>query len=200
MTERDAFIQAICQDPQNDTIRLIFADWLDERGDPLGEFIRVQIRLHNEGEYVGKNAVHDNQLPCERVYNREEPTTAELWQRCYEMLKEHLKEWTKDFPDSVGIRGWTRGFPSSIVIPVRIWNANADELLLKYPLEKVTLNHRGGRQRPERREIQKHGIDEFVKWQMRLPGRAWVEMPSYERVNHPKWLYEHYWPGIKFVL
>jgi hypothetical protein len=86
-----------------------------------------------------------------------------------------------------------------IHIPVRIWNAKADELLLKYPLEKVVLNNRGGRQRPERREIT-GTMTLFVQWEMRLPGRAWVEMPSYEQVNHPKWLYEHYWPGIKFVL
>lgn len=208
MTERDAFIQAICQDPQNDTIRLIFADWLDERGDPLGEFIRVQIRLHHEGKYVGKGAVHDNQLPCERIYNREDPTTAELWQRSYELVNSHDVEWTKDLFETTDglyrrffltLLGWTRGFPSSINISVREWNAKADELLLKYPLEKVTLNHRGGRQRPERREIPQT-TSLFAEWEMRLPGRAWVRILKHERVNDPKWLYEYYWPGIKFVL
>jgi hypothetical protein len=156
-----------------------------------------------------KGAVHDNQLPCERVYNREDPTTAELWQRCCELVKENQKEWTKGFleiagsmgwPENHTVVGWTRGFPSSITIPIRIWNAKADELLLKYPLEKVTLNHRSGRQRPERRNIERFRGGYTEAQEMRLPGREWVAVPFNVRGNRPKWLYEHYWPGIKFVL
>src|SRR5262245_42550191 len=45
MNDADAFLQAIREDPENDTPRLIFADWLEERGDPRGEFIRVQCAL-----------------------------------------------------------------------------------------------------------------------------------------------------------
>jgi uncharacterized protein (TIGR02996 family) len=45
MTERDAFIQAIVAAPEDDALRLIFADWLDEHDDPLGEFIRLQLEL-----------------------------------------------------------------------------------------------------------------------------------------------------------
>lgn len=37
-----AFIAAIHENPRDDAIRLIFADWLEERGDPYGEFIRLQ--------------------------------------------------------------------------------------------------------------------------------------------------------------
>lgn len=39
------FIEAILADRWNDAPRLIFADWLEERGDPRGEFIRVQCQL-----------------------------------------------------------------------------------------------------------------------------------------------------------
>ena len=38
----DAFLQAIRESPDDDTPRLVYADWLEERGDPRGEFIRVQ--------------------------------------------------------------------------------------------------------------------------------------------------------------
>ena len=44
MTEREAFLCAILDDPE-DGPRLVFADWLEERGDPHGEFIRLQCRL-----------------------------------------------------------------------------------------------------------------------------------------------------------
>src|SRR5437588_3706822 len=43
--EEMAFRQAIIDNPDDDTRRLIFADWLEERGDPRAEFIRVQCEL-----------------------------------------------------------------------------------------------------------------------------------------------------------
>jgi uncharacterized protein (TIGR02996 family) len=36
------FLADILANPYDDGPRLVFADWLEERGDPLGEFIRVQ--------------------------------------------------------------------------------------------------------------------------------------------------------------
>ncbi|AMV25488.1 hypothetical protein VT84_13905 [Gemmata sp. SH-PL17] len=44
MSERDAFIARICAEPDEDSHRLVFADWLDEHGEPeRAEFIRLQI-------------------------------------------------------------------------------------------------------------------------------------------------------------
>jgi uncharacterized protein (TIGR02996 family) len=41
-----AFLQAIAEDREENTTRLIFADWLEERGDtPRADFIRVQCEL-----------------------------------------------------------------------------------------------------------------------------------------------------------
>ena len=41
-----AFLQAIIANPADDAVRLIFADWLDDNGEPeRAEFIRVQLRL-----------------------------------------------------------------------------------------------------------------------------------------------------------
>jgi len=45
MAESIAFINRILDDPENNVARLIYADWLDEKGDPQGEFIRAQICL-----------------------------------------------------------------------------------------------------------------------------------------------------------
>jgi uncharacterized protein (TIGR02996 family) len=44
MTDAD-FVRAVLERPSDDLPRLIYADWLDERGDLRGEFIRVQIEL-----------------------------------------------------------------------------------------------------------------------------------------------------------
>ena len=45
MPLEDAFFQAILETPDDDLPRLAYADWLEERGDPRGEFIHLQCRL-----------------------------------------------------------------------------------------------------------------------------------------------------------
>jgi uncharacterized protein (TIGR02996 family) len=46
MSEREAFLHAICENPEDDAARLVFADWLQEHGEEeRAEFIRVQIEL-----------------------------------------------------------------------------------------------------------------------------------------------------------
>src|SRR6516225_4375149 len=43
--EDDPFIRAILADPENDAHRLIYADWLEERGDARGEYLRLECHL-----------------------------------------------------------------------------------------------------------------------------------------------------------
>ena len=45
MEKGEAFLQAIRESPDDDGPRLMYADWLTERGDPRGEFIRLQCEL-----------------------------------------------------------------------------------------------------------------------------------------------------------
>ena len=49
MSEEDAFLKSICDAPDDDTPRLVFADWLQERGNPFdtawASLIRVQVGL-----------------------------------------------------------------------------------------------------------------------------------------------------------
>jgi uncharacterized protein (TIGR02996 family) len=46
MTHGDAFLRAIFEAPDDDAPRLVYADWLEENGDPFrAEFIRVQCEL-----------------------------------------------------------------------------------------------------------------------------------------------------------
>lgn len=59
MTTEDALLQDILANPSDDTPRLIYADWLDEHGQPeRAEFIRVQCKL----EEVSRR-LHDLQQP-----------------------------------------------------------------------------------------------------------------------------------------
>ncbi len=47
MDEEHRFLSAILGSPTDQALRLVYADWLEERGDPRGEFLRIQCQLDN---------------------------------------------------------------------------------------------------------------------------------------------------------
>lgn len=80
MTEEQAFVQAIAGNPADHVPRLIFADWLEERGDPRAEFVRVQCALAD--------------------VDSTDPRWPELSRRQRELLRLHGPAWTAP------LRGW----------------------------------------------------------------------------------------------
>lgn len=53
MTEDEAFIRAVVDNPGDDTPRLAYADWLDDRDDPRGAYLRAEhewAATHDPGE------------------------------------------------------------------------------------------------------------------------------------------------------
>jgi uncharacterized protein (TIGR02996 family) len=59
MSDRDAFLRAVADNPADDTVRLAFADWLDEHDDPdRARFIRWQIKRSRS-----KRESQDSRLP-----------------------------------------------------------------------------------------------------------------------------------------
>jgi uncharacterized protein (TIGR02996 family) len=75
----EAFLRAIGAAPEDDAPRLVYADWLDDRGDAArAEFIRVQCELARPGGDRGR-----------RTHMRE---------RERESLKAHAAEWSAAFP------------------------------------------------------------------------------------------------------
>lgn len=45
MTDDEAFVRAIVDSPGDDTPRLVYADWLDDRDDPRGPYLRAEREL-----------------------------------------------------------------------------------------------------------------------------------------------------------
>jgi uncharacterized protein (TIGR02996 family) len=45
MTDHESFLRAILDRPGDDAPRLVYADWLDERGEPGGDFLRAEVEL-----------------------------------------------------------------------------------------------------------------------------------------------------------
>jgi uncharacterized protein (TIGR02996 family) len=57
MTEQESFLLAIAEHPDDDMPRLVYADWLEDHGDPeRAEFIRVQVELARGVEDATKRA------------------------------------------------------------------------------------------------------------------------------------------------
>ena len=82
MSDARAMLAAIHAAPDDDTPRLVFADWLDERGlYERSEFIRVQIELIRRAEVTGARSDEDDAL-FESLLARERElwsTFAESW-------------------------------------------------------------------------------------------------------------------------
>jgi uncharacterized protein (TIGR02996 family) len=78
-TARDALLAAACADPDDDTPRLAYADYLDERGEAeYATFVRRQVELArlpewDEGrlraEYLDRSAVNGDQWYGTKCYN-----------------------------------------------------------------------------------------------------------------------------------
>lgn len=96
MTHENAFLQAILEYPNDDAPRLIYADWLEEHGDPRGDFIRIQCRL-------GATSTDE-----------EERSRLERYER--ELLARHQDRWLGELRPLLS--GWTfrRGFLVAISV------------------------------------------------------------------------------------
>ena len=139
MTHEDAFIQAIRETPNDDTPRLIFADWLEEHGQAdRAEFIRVQCRIARLME--------------------DEPEQAILSARAEELLRGHWDDWVGPLRAIVGpwrdrygerwvgeeyhsdgLRRFQRGFVDTLALDAESFLCYSDYLKRLVPLRELRL-------------------------------------------------------------
>jgi uncharacterized protein (TIGR02996 family) len=117
MTQDEAFLQAIIESPDDEGLRLVYADWLEERGDPRGEFIRVQCRLANSPDHPQRKALKGRER---------------------ELLGKHQPQWVTPLRPWVKKWGFRRGFVEDIEAEIDTVLANADKLFGVAPLRRVT--------------------------------------------------------------
>lgn len=155
-----AFVAAICAAPADDTPRLVFADWLDERGGAMNqaraEFIRSQIELALNVPREVVIPAHINSLI--RAGYRESDEVVERWrrfeqleQRCRELLRgprpalyEYEVIW---FTSSDGTDTWRflfqpqwrRGFVECVECTASNWCAHGDAIRAAHPVTHVRL-------------------------------------------------------------
>jgi uncharacterized protein (TIGR02996 family) len=59
MAQEQAFLQAMLEDPRDLALRLIFADWLEERSDPRGELLRLSHLLTQATDQPNRPQLED---------------------------------------------------------------------------------------------------------------------------------------------
>jgi uncharacterized protein (TIGR02996 family) len=119
MTHDDAFLLAILEDPDDDTPRLVYADWLEERGNPRGEFIRIQCQLANLPENDRKRN------PLE--------------ERSVQLLQQHRSDWLGRLRSLAFVWGFRRGFPEEATIAARSFLQDASTIFKLAPLRLLRL-------------------------------------------------------------
>lgn len=118
MPDEQSFLDEIVANPDDDVPRLIYADWLEEQGNPRGEFIRVQCELAT----LKKTQVRYRELRA-----REQ----ELW-------ASHGLEWVKGFPYSLRRCVFRRGFIEESAVALSYFVRNWSKIFRLTPLRHVT--------------------------------------------------------------
>jgi uncharacterized protein (TIGR02996 family) len=122
MARDEAFLQAIIENPDDDTSRLVYADWLDEQGQPdRAEFIRLQVRLSG-GAVRG----------ADRLRRRER-----------KLLLAHEKEWAAPLHGMVRRAGFRRGFPERVTLTGEDFLAHAGTLFRLAPVRHLIFTEVG---------------------------------------------------------
>lgn len=119
-SQERALLEEIAEHPDDDMPRLIYADWLEERGSPRAEFIRVQ---------------------CELEQTQETARYQQLRGMEKEFLKQHEREWLVGLArDQIGYLRFRRGFIESIQTTVKYFHQVVAERYYLWPIQTVDLS------------------------------------------------------------
>lgn len=125
MSDRAALLAAIRQFPDEDTPRLMYADWLDEHGESEhAAFIRVMIE-------------RDRLDPSTAEWRDAHARLGPLWDRGTDADGFMVR------PASWGAFDWSRGFVEVVRgISAADWIRHADAILAEHPVRRVRLTSR----------------------------------------------------------
>ena len=119
MSDHESFTHAILAQPDDEHLRLVYADWLEERADPRGEFIRVQTLLADAA--------------------LEKTQRSELLKREHELWALHHKDWLGPLEPLVIRSKFRRGFVEDVEMNARQFIDHAEAMYAVAPIRAVTL-------------------------------------------------------------
>jgi uncharacterized protein (TIGR02996 family) len=188
MTHRNeaaGFLRAVVARPDDDLPRLIYADWLDERGEAVrAEFIRLQCLLARSPQHpcappppVGGGAVCPA-AGCQAVQSRRR--AQELLNQLSSELPIRHAAWAEPPPPHVaGIEPaavYRRGFIESMTLTAAEWLRHAEAIVAAHPVREVTLTTWPDRPPPAGRPAGGHALRRITvrgrASEGRLPGAS----------------------------
>ncbi len=118
MTQRQQLYQAILENPEDTSRRLIYADWLDENGNEpdraQAEYIRIEIELE-------EISVSDSRRES-------------LLERRWELKTEYEETWFGELFEIAEEVDYERGVPNSLTLSVRDFVENAERIFQLAPI------------------------------------------------------------------
>jgi uncharacterized protein (TIGR02996 family) len=121
MNDRDALLAAILAEPDEDTPRLVYADWLDENGQgDRAAFVRAQVEAARVEPFG--------------------PQARAATLRADELLNRNWKEWTATIRDLVAELRFERGFVTEVAAEPRAFLGVADEVFAAHPVQALRLD------------------------------------------------------------
>ena len=119
MSEGADLLTTIQAAPDEDAPRLLFADWLRQRGDPRGDFIRAQVEAAR--------------------LNEDDPRRTDQRTEAFHRLVAHEDEWVAPFRPILANWRFQRGFVERILIDAQDFIAHAERLFRWMPIREVRL-------------------------------------------------------------
>lgn len=202
MTEQDALLAAIIASPECDTSRLVYADWLDEHGQPeWAEFIRMQIAT------LEKRCLNGS-----RLWGAAHASDAWFAAVC-KSLRLDWDFWNNQTalkprqPDPNILTTEflvTRGFVEEVCCSAMRWFARADALTATHPIRRVrlttlpagqwsALQKRG--EATYRYAFHRRTVTESRVREQREKDGVWDDLP-----DTPAHIFRAFWPTIEMEI
>jgi len=120
MTQEELLLQRVLERPDDDAPRLAYAGYLDQRGDPRGEFVHVQVELAR--------------LDMDR-----DPNYVPLAERSYAMIDGYGPAFAGQIAGMVDEYSFDRGFVELVKLPARRFLEIATQLFALAPIRHLDL-------------------------------------------------------------
>lgn len=151
MTDDEAaFLRAICDQPEDDAPRLVYADWLDERGDKASlnraTFIRAQIAYAKLPARCDKTTDPLEPALTSRKFYRHHCRcrVCKLRRAAYYAGRSYI-EWRWPpicLPHYVAPNRWQRGFIEGLRTTINLWVQHGARIVQATPLRYVQISDR----------------------------------------------------------
>ena len=139
-----AFLADILEHPDDDTPRLVYADWLEENGDTddalRAEFIRVQVKLaRSPDEHLRLRERELWEMSDSDGWLIPDPVAPQSAHICLETETMALAE---TIGDALSVLVFRRGFVERVRFPLAAWLEYGPALVASHPIQRVELNDR----------------------------------------------------------